>query len=33
MQVDENYLQNKEYKEEDDENENFSMQASDQFHT
>jgi len=35
MQVDENYQQNKEYKEEDvyDENENIPMQASDQLHT
>jgi len=35
MQVDENYQQNKENKEEDvyDENENFPMQASDQLHT
>jgi len=35
MQVDENYQQNKEYKEEDayDENENFPMQVSDQLHT
>jgi len=35
MQVDENYKQNKEYKEVDiyDENENFPMQASDQLHT
>jgi len=33
MQVDENYLQNKEYKEKDDEYENFPMQASDQLHT
>jgi len=34
-QVDENYQQNKEYKEVDvyDENENFPMQASDQLHT
>jgi len=34
MQVDENYQQNKEYKEDVyNENENFPMQASDQLHT